>query len=73
MVINLINKPGKTFPKEHQTGTRWFDGLLRVKVVLLFLGVFRIYFGSYFCYVELIMSVSRTRLMPSGSEVSTLC
>ena len=65
------NKPGMTFSKEHQTGPHRFNALTRAKeaLPLSFSSFFLIYLGSYLHYQELSMSVSRTKLMPSGVKV----
>ena len=63
-----------TFSKEHQTSACQFDALSRAKVATFgfYLGYFFNYLGSYFQCLELIMLVSRTKLMPSGDKGSNL-
>ena len=63
-----------TFSKEHQIGACWFDAFSIAKVALLlsFMQVIFNYLGSYFQCLELIMLVSRIKLMPSGGKGSNL-
>jgi hypothetical protein len=74
MNITLSSKPELAFSKEHQTGACRFDALLRAKgaLSLSFTWLFLIYLGSYFQCLELIMLVSRTKLMSSGGKGSNL-
>ena len=72
--ITLCSKSGMTFSKEHQTDACRFDVLSRSKGSVTFefyLGYF-IYLGGYFQCLELIMLVSKTKLMPSGGKGSNI-
>lgn len=66
-IITLNKKLKISSLKEHQTLCS-FVALLIVIVMLPlnFLRLFSIWMGNYFHYVELIMSGSKTKVMPSG-------
>lgn len=73
-VITIGHKLEMISSKDHETCACRLDALLLVKNVQLpsFLRLFQIYLGIYFHYLELIMLVSRIKLMTSGGIHSSL-
>jgi hypothetical protein len=61
-------------PKQHQLSARRFDAFPLIKIALPFSfdKLFLIYLGSFFHYLKLIMSVSRTKLMLSCGKGSNV-